>query len=75
MNSQKQSIPELSHDEIAVLAFDISQSLEGQRRSAFDNWLEAERILKKRKLEAQGATGRSAASAAKKPTRKKALSK
>jgi len=43
---------EPSHAEIALLAYTISQSQKGRHRSAEDNWLEAERIIKEQRLSA-----------------------
>ena len=37
---------EPSHAEVALMAFTISKSQKGRHRTAEDNWLEAERIIK-----------------------------
>ena len=44
--------PELTHAEVALLAFTISQSQKGRHRSSEENWLEAERILKEQRFQA-----------------------
>jgi len=41
---------EPSHAEVALMAFTISQSQKGRHRTAEDNWLEAERIIKEQRL-------------------------
>ena len=48
MNTVEKSEP--THGEIAVLAYNISQSNEGRVRTAEENWYEAERILRSQKL-------------------------
>lgn len=50
--SNSQNPKELSHAEVALLAFTISQSQKGRHRSAEENWFEAERILKEQRFQA-----------------------
>ena len=49
-SSENQVAP--SHAEIALLAYTISQSQKGKHRSAEQNWLEAERIIKEKRFAA-----------------------